>query len=140
MQAWGLIVLLVSKAAGHMNVDSSADEDKSGVLRSQRALAEIAEMIRTSHLMHNGLINIYPEMFSEPIGHNDMSFGNKIGLLSGDYLLANSFNELSILKNQNVSNCVNKNMFNLFCVKSWKPFLYHFTKKTRRKNLPLQLT
>ncbi|XP_026808295.1 decaprenyl-diphosphate synthase subunit 2-like [Rhopalosiphum maidis] len=102
MQAWGLIVLLVSKAAGHMNMDSSADQDNSGVLRSQRALAEIAEMIRTSHLMHNGLINIYPEMFSEPIGHNDMSFGNKIGLLSGDYLLANSFNQLSILKNQNL--------------------------------------
>ncbi|XP_025202595.1 decaprenyl-diphosphate synthase subunit 2-like isoform X2 [Melanaphis sacchari] len=102
MQAWGLIVLLVSKAAGHTNVDSSADEDKSGVLRSQRALAEIAEMIRTSHLMHNGLINICPEISSEPIDHNDMSFGNKIGLLSGDYLLANSFNELSMLKNQNL--------------------------------------
>lgn len=102
MQAWGLIVLLVSKAAGHMNVNRSADEDKSGVLRSQRALAEIAEMIRTSHLMHNGLINIYPEMFSEPVDQNDMSYGNKIGLLSGDYLLANSFNELSMLKNQNL--------------------------------------
>jgi len=108
MQAWGLIVLLVSKAAGHMNVNRSADEDKSGVLRSQRALAEIAEMIRTSHLMHNGLINIYPEMFSEPIDQIDMSYGNKIGLLSGDYLLANSFNELSMLKNQNVSNSMNK--------------------------------
>jgi len=104
MQAWGLIVLLVSKAAGHIQVESSADEDKSGVLHSQRALAEIAEMIRTSHLMHNGLINIYPEMFlNEPIGHEDMSFGNKIGLLSGDYLLANCFYELSMLKNQNVS-------------------------------------
>lgn len=108
MQAWGLIVLLVSKAAGHMNVNRSVDEDKSGVLRSQRALAEIAEMIRTSHLIHNGLINIYPEMFSEPIDQNDMSYGNKIGLLSGDYLLANSFNELSMLKNQNVSNSENK--------------------------------
>lgn len=103
IQAWGLIVLLVSKAAGHINVDSSADEDKSGVLRSQRALAEIAEMIRTSHLMHNGLINIYPEMFTKSVDNDDMSFGNKIGLLSGDYLLANSFYELSMLKNQNVS-------------------------------------
>ncbi|XP_022177640.1 decaprenyl-diphosphate synthase subunit 2-like [Myzus persicae] len=103
MQAWGLIVLLVSKAAGHIKVESSADEDQSGVLRSQRALAEIAEMIRTSHLMHNGLINIYPEMFpNESIDHEDMSFGNKIGLLSGDYLLANCFYELSMLKNQNL--------------------------------------
>ncbi|KAL4118917.1 hypothetical protein QTP88_011796 [Uroleucon formosanum] len=102
MQAWGLIVLLVSKAAGHINVDSSADEDKSGVLRSQRALAEIAEMIRTSHLMHNGLINIYPEMFPKSVDYDDISYGNKIGLLSGDYLLANSFYELSMLKNQDL--------------------------------------
>lgn len=86
-----------------MNVDSSAEEDKSGVLRSQRALAEIAEMIRTSHLMHNGLMNIFPGLFPEPVVHSDMSFGNKIALLSGDYLLANSYNELSTLKNQDVS-------------------------------------
>lgn len=104
MQAWGLIVLLVSKAAGHLDViDGSAEEDKSGVLRSQRALAEIVEMIRTSHLMHNGLMNIYAGLFPEPVAHNDMCFGNKIALLSGDYLLANSYNELSALKNQHVS-------------------------------------
>jgi len=128
MQAWGLIVLLVSKAAGHMNVDSSADEDKSGVLRSQRALAEIAEMIRTSHLMHNGLINIYREMFPKSVDHDDMSFGNKIGLLSGDYLLANSFYELSMLKNQNVSRY--KKMFTMtFCRKPWIPFSDCNTKK-----------
>lgn len=104
MQAWGLIVLLISKAVGHLYVDgSTADEDQSGVLRSQRALAEISEMIRTSHLMHNGLMNIHPGLFSELETRNDMSFGNKIALLSGDYLLANSYNELSALKNQKVS-------------------------------------
>lgn len=103
MQAWGLIVLLVSKAAGHSDVDGAAEEDNSGVLRSQRALAEIAEMIRTSHLMHSGLMNIYPSMFPEPAARNDMCFGNKIALLSGDYLLANSYNELSMLRRQDVS-------------------------------------
>lgn len=105
-QAWGLIVLLVSKAAGHRDVESSADEKKSGVLRTQRALAEIAEMIRTSHLMHNGLQNPEEPRLAprEPaVARNDTAFGNKIALLSGDYLLANSFEELSALRNQHVS-------------------------------------
>lgn len=104
-QAWGLIVLLVSKAAGHRDIESSADEKKSGVLRTQRALAEIAEMIRTSHLMHNGLLNPRGLQFTrEPaVAHHDMAFGNKIALLSGDYLLANSYEELSALRNQRVS-------------------------------------
>lgn len=105
MPDWSLIVLLVSKAAGHLiDADCSAIEENSGILHSQRTLAEITEMIRTSHLMHSGLINIFPELISEPVVHDDMCFGNKIALLSGDYLLANSYNELSELKNQHVSN------------------------------------
>lgn len=54
MQAWGLIVLLVSKAAGHAPSVPDVEQDKSaGVLHSQRALAEVTEMIRISHLVHN---------------------------------------------------------------------------------------
>lgn len=54
MQAWGLIVLLVSKAAGHAPSIPDVEQDKSaGVLHSQRALAEVTEMIRISHLVHN---------------------------------------------------------------------------------------
>lgn len=70
---------------------------------SQRALAEVTEMIRTSHLVHKGLVNIYPEMYPEPAVLNDMTFGNKIALLSGDYLLGNSCTELAALRNQDVS-------------------------------------
>lgn len=109
MQAWGLIVLLVSKAAGQLNThhcgggSSPDDDDNSGVLRSQRVLAEVVEMIRNSHLMHNGLVNINPGLFPEPLALGDMVFGNKIALLSGDYLLANSFTRISALNNQVVS-------------------------------------
>lgn len=61
MQAWGLIVLLVSKAAGHSPDVPEMEQDKSaGVLHSQRALAEVTEMIRTSHLVHKGLVNMQP--------------------------------------------------------------------------------
>lgn len=53
MQAWGLIVLLVSKAAGHAPTVPDMEQDKSaGVLHSQRGLAEIIEMIRISFLIH----------------------------------------------------------------------------------------
>lgn len=103
-QAWGLIVLLISKAAGHSaDVVFSAEEENSGVLHSQRALAEIAEMIRMSHVLHNSVMNIHPELISERVVHGDMCFGNKIAILGGDYLLANSYNKLSELKNRHVS-------------------------------------
>ncbi|KAJ8978500.1 hypothetical protein NQ317_002403 [Molorchus minor] len=100
MQTWGLIVLLVSKAAGHTSDIEDVEQDKAaGVLHSQRALAEVAEMIRTSHLVHKGLVNLQPPLASpDPTGN--MMFGNKIALLSGDYLLSNSCVELSNLKNQ----------------------------------------
>ncbi|XP_017766217.1 PREDICTED: decaprenyl-diphosphate synthase subunit 2 [Eufriesea mexicana] len=102
MQAWGLIVLLISKAAGHLNVDDMEEDKAAGVLHSQRALAEVTEMIRTSHLVHKGLVNIEPDVYLETSELNDMNFGNKIALLSGDYLLANSCAELANLRNQDI--------------------------------------
>ncbi|KAL1454126.1 hypothetical protein WDU94_010407 [Cyamophila willieti] len=103
MQAWGLIVLLISKTVGHSRDINEIEQDKSaGVLHSQRALAEVTEMIRTSNLIHKGLINIYPGLYSEEHVLTDMEFGNKIALLSGDYLLANSCAELAALKNQHL--------------------------------------
>lgn len=69
---------------------------------SQRALAEVTEMIRTSHLVHKGLVNIHPGLFEEGAVLNDMTFGNKIALLSGDYLLSNCCVELAALRNQEV--------------------------------------
>ncbi|PNF29029.1 hypothetical protein B7P43_G14194 [Cryptotermes secundus] len=102
MQAWGLIVLLISKAAGHLNVEEMEEDKAAGVLHSQRALAEVTEMIRTSHLVHKGMVNICHGLYPEPAVLNDMTFGNKIALLSGDYLLANSCMELAALRNQDL--------------------------------------
>uniref|UniRef100_A0A146L6A0 Decaprenyl-diphosphate synthase subunit 2 n=1 Tax=Lygus hesperus TaxID=30085 RepID=A0A146L6A0_LYGHE len=101
MQAWGLIVLLISKAAGHCKVDDIEEDKAAGVLYSQRALAEVTEMIRTSHLVHKGLVNIYPNDY-DSAELSDMSFGNKIALLSGDYLLTTSCIELAALRNNEV--------------------------------------
>ena len=103
MQAWGLIVLLLSKAAGHHNVSEMEEDKAAGVLHSQRALAEVTEMIRTSHLVHKGLVNIHPGLFEDGAVLNDMTFGNKIALLSGDYLLSNCCVELASLRNQEIT-------------------------------------
>ncbi|SPP76901.1 decaprenyl-diphosphate synthase subunit 2 [Drosophila guanche] len=105
MQAWGLIVLLVSKAAGHAPSVPDVEQDKSaGVLHSQRALAEVTEMIRISHLVHNSVVNLQSstEAGQDAATYDDMSFGNKIGLLTGDYLLGHSSAELANLRNQEV--------------------------------------
>lgn len=105
MQAWGLIVLLLAKAAGHSPSIPVMEQDKSaGVLHSQRALAEVTEMIRTSHLVHQGLVNLQPLVNSgnELSSESEMIFGNKIALLGGDYLLGNSSLELANLRNQDL--------------------------------------
>ncbi|KAL1395223.1 hypothetical protein pipiens_002897 [Culex pipiens pipiens] len=113
MQAWGLIVLLVSKAVGHAPSVPDLEQDKSaGVLHSQRALAEITEMIRTAHLVHQGLVNLQPlaNAGNELSGDSDMIFGNKIALLSGDYLLGNACLQLAGLRNQSLIELISSSL------------------------------
>ena len=103
-QAFGLIVLLISKAAGHLNAKPVEEDKAAGVLHSQRALAEVIEMIRISNLIHKGLVNINTDesLSVESSELNNMTFGNKIALLCGDYLLSNSCTELASLRNQDL--------------------------------------
>lgn len=113
MQAWGLIVLLVSKAAGQApNIPETEQDENAGVLRSQRVLAEVCEMIRISHLVHQGLVHLqpltqagqdgdmtfHPQPLTQAEQDGDMTFGNKIALLSGDYLLGKSCAKLAGLR------------------------------------------
>ncbi|XP_055606987.1 all trans-polyprenyl-diphosphate synthase PDSS2-like [Uranotaenia lowii] len=105
-QAWGLIILLVSKAAGHTASVPETDHDSSvGVLHSQRALAEVTEMIRSSQLIHNGIINLQSmdNAGNNLSGDSDMIFGNKIALLGGDYLLAHASKQIATLRNQDLN-------------------------------------
>lgn len=100
-QTWGLIVLLVSKAAGHAPNVPEMEQDKSaGVLISQRTLAEVVEMVRTANLVHSGVFNL---QHLQNAGNNlssdsDMIFGNKIALLGGDYLLGSASAQIGRLK------------------------------------------
>ncbi|GAB1866146.1 Decaprenyl-diphosphate synthase subunit 2 [Camponotus japonicus] len=103
-QVFGLIILLISKAAGHLNAKPVEEDKAAGVLHSQRALAEVTEMIRISNLIHRGLVNINTNeaLSAESSELNNMTFGNKIALLCGDYLLSNSCAELASLRNQDL--------------------------------------
>lgn len=103
MQTWGLIVLLVSKAAGHapnVHIPEMEQDKSAGVLISQRTLAEVVEMVRTANLIHQGVFNLQHLQNS---GNNlssdsDMIFGNKIALLGGDYLLGSACAQIGRLK------------------------------------------
>lgn len=86
LQSVGLIVLLVSKAAGFNVTDYSRDHHDSGVLHAQRALAEIVEMKRTGHLIHKTMVNLR-EKQKYGDKYNDLLYGNKIVLLTGMFWL-----------------------------------------------------
>nr|XP_020655953.1 decaprenyl-diphosphate synthase subunit 2 [Pogona vitticeps] len=103
LQMRGLVVLLISKAAGpSLTTKSSFQNDMvSGIYPSQRTLAEITELIYTAFLVHRGIVNI-GELTSSDDSLKDMQFGNKMAVLSGDFLLANACTNLAQLQNTKV--------------------------------------
>lgn len=95
LQPWGLVILLLSKAATSENLTIH-----SNIVENQRILAELTEMIRTGHYVHRGLLNLSR---SEREDNNTALFANKIAILIGDYLLVTANGMLARLKNQNLS-------------------------------------
>uniref|UniRef100_A0A4W3HQ88 Prenyl (decaprenyl) diphosphate synthase, subunit 2 n=1 Tax=Callorhinchus milii TaxID=7868 RepID=A0A4W3HQ88_CALMI len=100
LQMRGLVVLLMSKAAGPSKTAEPPLEGDlvSGIYSSQRNLAEITELIHTAFLVHRGIVNIM-ELTSSHGSLKDMQFGNKMAVLSGDFLLANACTSLAQLQN-----------------------------------------
>ncbi|XP_034526815.1 decaprenyl-diphosphate synthase subunit 2 isoform X3 [Ailuropoda melanoleuca] len=103
LQLRGLVVLLISKAAGPSSMNTSCQKYDmvSGIYSCQRSLAEITELIHTALLVHRGIVNLN-ELQSSDGPLKDMQFGNKIAILSGDFLLANACNGLALLQNTKV--------------------------------------
>ncbi|NWV82974.1 DLP1 synthase, partial [Dasyornis broadbenti] len=102
LQMRGLVILLISKAAGPSTTELSFQHDMvSGIYSSQRSLAEITELIHTAFLVHRGIVNI-GELKSCDGPLKDMQFGNKMAVLSGDFLLANACTSLAQLQNTKV--------------------------------------
>ncbi|KAM3849740.1 all trans-polyprenyl-diphosphate synthase PDSS2 [Diretmus argenteus] len=103
LQMRGLVVLLLSKTAGpsHAASDLLAQDMVSGIYPSQRNLAEITELIHTAFLVHRGIVDLKEWTNSDgPL--KDMEFGNKMAVLSGDFLLANACTGLAQLNNTKV--------------------------------------
>lgn len=120
MQSWELIVLLLSKCA--MNSPNTRGvEDSTGVLRSQRILSQVTEMIRTAHFgkdnnpdlifnisnpllsfktVHCGMINFQSlnELGKGLQTDDELMLGNKLSLLSGDYLLGTASAQIAALR------------------------------------------
>lgn len=103
LQMRGLVVLLMSKTAGRSSTasDNLLPDMISGIHPSQRNLAEITELIHTAFLVHRGIVNLKERTFADgPL--KDMEFGNKMAVLSGDFLLANACTGLAQLNNTKV--------------------------------------
>ncbi|KAL0852586.1 hypothetical protein ABMA27_016936 [Loxostege sticticalis] len=85
LQPWGLIILLLSKS---VKTNMAATTQLKTIEEQQRILAELTEMIRTGHLIHQGIVNV---PFAKRSKHTESAiFGNKIAILLGDYLLVHS--------------------------------------------------
>ncbi|XP_071506767.1 all trans-polyprenyl-diphosphate synthase PDSS2-like [Diadema antillarum] len=110
LQTRGLIILLVSKAASTTSHNVAEDGKVSvagGISSSQRALAEISEMIHTAFLVHRGVVNLLnldPSMGPLKV----MELGNKMAVLSGDFLLASACKALAGLRNTVVVELISK--------------------------------
>ncbi|CAG2179780.1 unnamed protein product [Oppiella nova] len=104
MQTRGLIVLLMSKAAGHptTSIDFIDAQSSAGISQRQRSLAEMTEMIYSAHLIHRGILNLQPSLLLQSKKAMDLHFGNKMSVLSGDFLLASVWKGLGELRDTKV--------------------------------------
>ncbi|KXJ27494.1 decaprenyl-diphosphate synthase subunit 2 [Exaiptasia diaphana] len=113
MQTRGLLVLLVAKAAlPCLSKDevTIGQEVVSGIYPGQRQLAEITEMINTAYLIHCGVVNL--DSFSQE-RFKDMEFGNKMSVLTGDFLLANACTGLAQLNNTVIVDMISQSIGHL---------------------------
>lgn len=74
--------------------------DNSDILPSQRRLAEITELIHTASLLHDDVIDNATSRRSSPSAN--ISFGNKMAVLAGDFLLGRASVALARLRDAEV--------------------------------------
>ncbi|KAL7550619.1 hypothetical protein ACHAWF_013839 [Thalassiosira exigua] len=100
-----MMVMLLSRAVMHLDngLDTSTPR-LSHIVKSQRRLAEITEMIHTASLFHDDVIDDAHTRRGQPAAHK--AFGNKMAILAGDYLLARASISLARLRNVDVVECM----------------------------------
>ncbi|KAF9996027.1 coq1 putative hexaprenyl diphosphate synthase [Entomortierella chlamydospora] len=85
--------------------------DHSYILPSQRRLGEIVEMIHTASLLHDDVIDM-ADTRRNLLSANE-SFGNKMAVLGGDFLLARASIALARLRNHEVTELISTVIANL---------------------------
>ncbi|KAI4207950.1 MAG: hypothetical protein LQ346_000287 [Caloplaca aetnensis] len=81
-------------------IDSPYHQTPSDILPSQRRLAEITELIHTASLLHDDVIDNSISRRSAPSAN--ISFGNKMAVLAGDFLLGRASVALARLRDAEV--------------------------------------
>lgn len=104
VQVRGLLILLLCRCLGDKISSMSDFDTETGVLRKQRKLAECIEMIFLSQALLKSVLNLPPDLHEQPDSPTkddllQLEFGNKIAILTGDYLLAQSCVALADLRN-----------------------------------------
>lgn len=85
--------------------------DQTIILPSQRRLGEIVEMIHTASLLHDDVIDMADKR-RNLLSANE-SFGNKMAVLGGDFLLARASIALARLRNHEVTELISTVIANL---------------------------
>ena len=80
--------------------ESAYSSDSSDILPAQRRLAEITELIHTASLLHDDVIDDSIARRSSPSAN--VSFGNKMAVLAGDFLLGRASVALARLRDAEV--------------------------------------
>ncbi|KAF9430715.1 coq1 putative hexaprenyl diphosphate synthase [Podila epigama] len=86
-------------------------EDQTYILPSQRRLGEIVEMIHTASLLHDDVIDRADTRRN--LTSANESFGNKMAILGGDFLLARASIALARLRNHEVTELISTVIANL---------------------------
>ncbi|KAL8700297.1 MAG: hypothetical protein Q9201_005516 [Fulgogasparrea decipioides] len=82
------------------SIDTANNQSDSDILPSQRRLAEITELIHTASLLHDDVIDNSTSRRSSPSAN--VSFGNKMAVLAGDFLLGRASVALARLRDAEV--------------------------------------
>ncbi|KAK9464718.1 isoprenoid synthase domain-containing protein [Lipomyces arxii] len=104
------IATTVSKSQSSTFAESIV-EPETGILPSQRRLAEITEMIHAASLLHDDVIDD-AELRRGNLSGNS-AFGNKMAILAGDFLLGRASVSLARLRNAEVTELISTVIANL---------------------------
>ena len=100
-----VMVMLLSRAIMPQDCERGENSPRlAHILKSQRRLAEITEMIHTASLFHDDVIDDADTRRGQPAAHR--AFGNKMAILAGDYLLARASICLARLRTVDVVECM----------------------------------